>query len=276
MKKFFWLALALALALPCSAKDKNTRKIITENPSPLASSEETDLPYEIPHVPWTNERLEFVVRWGLVSVGDAELHVRKIVKTSSGTVCYNMVSTAQSKPFFDAFYKVRDRNESWMDAAKLRSAGYSRNIREGGYRLQDWVVFDYDSNKFHASELERDSDEIKTKDGDIPGPVQDMLSCLYYTRTQPLEVGKEIVFDVNTTKNWPLAVKVLEKETVSVPAGEFECFVVEPLMRDKGLFVQKGRSMKVWLTADERRIPVMMKAEVAVGHITAKLERIVR
>jgi len=273
MKKLSSLALLLLLALPCAAKDK---KIIEENPSPLASSEETDLPYDAPAVPWTNERLEYVIRWGLVSVGDAELYARKVVKVPGGAVCYNLVSTARSKPFFDTFYTVRDRNESWMDVNKLRSVGYSRNIREGGYRLQDWVLFDYDKLKFTASELERDSDEIKTKDGDLPGSVQDMLSCLDYTRPQPMEVGKEIIFDVNTTKNWPLAVKVLEKETVSVPAGEFECFVVEPLMRDKGLFVQKGRSMRVWVTADERRIPVMMKAEVAVGNITAKLERIVR
>ena len=270
-KKSALAALLLAL-LACplihAAKDE------TGNPSPLTSAEETDLPYDAPAVPWTNERLEFVVRWGLVSVGDAELQVRKVVKVGERP-SYNLVSTARSKPFFDTFYTVRDRNESWMDVSLLRSVGYSRNIREGGYRLQDWVTYDYEKLKFFASEKERNG-EIKTKEGDIPGPVQDMLSCLYYTRTQPMEVGKEIIFDVNTTKNWPLAVKVLEKETISVPAGEFECFVVQPLMRDKGLFVQKGKAMKVWVTADERRIPVMMKAEIAVGHITAKLERIVR
>jgi len=264
------LLLALLAGPPCRAAEKEE----AGNPSPLASSEETDLPYDVPSVPWTNEKLEFVIRWGLVSVGDADMQVRKVVKVADKP-CYNIVWTVKSKPFFDTFYTVRDHNESWMDVKLLRSMGYSRNIREGGYRLQDWVTYDYEKLKFFASEKERKGD-ITTKDGEIPGSVQDILSCLYYARTQPMEVGKEIVFDVNTTKNWPLVVKVLEKDTVSVPAGEFECFVVEPMMREKGLFVQKGRSMKVWVTADERRIPVMMKAEIAVGHITAKLERIVR
>ena len=109
--------------------------------------------------------------------------------------------------------------------------------------------------------------------GQLSGPVQDILSSLYFTRTQKLETGKDIILDVNTQKNWPLVIKVYKKERVKTPAGEFECYVVEPKIREEGIFVAKGKKLMIWLTADEERIPVLMKAEVFIGHVSARLVR---
>ncbi|MBI1979160.1 MAG: DUF3108 domain-containing protein, partial [Elusimicrobia bacterium] len=54
-------------------------------------------------------------------------------------------------------------------------------------------------------------------------------------------------------------------------AGKFDCFLVEPFIRERGLFIQKGKKLKVWLTADEKKIPVKMRAEVFIGHVSAEL-----
>ncbi len=63
---------------------------------------------------------------------------------------------------------------------------------------------------------------------------------------------------------------MLEKETISVTAGTFECYVVEPLLKSVGVFKHEGQ-LKVWLTVDRLRLPVLMKSKVLVGSIAAEL-----
>ena len=48
---------------------------------------------------------------------------------------------------------------------------------------------------------------------------------------------------------------------------------LEPILKEEGVFKQKG-SLRIWLTDDERKIPVQMKSKVLVGHITAELTKI--
>ena len=77
---------------------------------------------------------------------------------------------------------------------------------------------------------------------------------------------------VNREKQYPLIVKVLKKETVKTPAGKFNCIVVEPQIRGEGIFVAKGKSLKVWLTDDKYKMPVKMEAEVFIGSVYAELQ----
>jgi hypothetical protein len=68
-------------------------------------------------------------------------------------------------------------------------------------------------------------------------------------------------------------IRVLRRETVRTPAGAFHCVVVEPGMREEGIFIQKGRKLQIWLTDDERKVPVLMRVEVFFGHVTAELSK---
>ena len=70
---------------------------------------------------------------------------------------------------------------------------------------------------------------------------------------------------------YPLVVNVLKRETIKVPAGKFDCRVVEPFLRGPGIFISKGKKLEVWLTDDADRIPVRMRSEVAIGHVSAEL-----
>ena len=62
------------------------------------------------------------------------------------------------------------------------------------------------------------------------------------------------------------------KDTVKTKAGTFKCIVVEPMISGEGIFVSKGKSLKVWLTDDEFRMPVKMTVEVFIGSVKAELD----
>ena len=192
------------------------------------------------------------------------------IVSMNGRPAYHIMSTATSGRFVDKIHKVRDLNESWMDVEKLHSLGYLKRLREGRYVEDSYVLYDHQHNRF-ISQRDRSKGGTKQSIGPIPPGVQDVLSSLYHLRLQDLKVGTEVVLDVNTGENWPMVVKVLRREKVKVPAGRFDCFVVQPLLRQQGIFITKGKDMFIWLTADEKKMPVQMKVEVFIGHITANL-----
>jgi hypothetical protein len=208
------------------------------------------------------EYLKFSVQYGFVKAGSAYLEVPG-VQQMDGREVMLLQARAESNKFFSAFYKVRNRITSYWDREGRFSRRYAENRREGGYRTQSDIRFDYDH-------LEAHYDDGRTFP--VTPNVQDALSSFYYTRTQALPVGGSIVFDYHASrKNLPLEVKVLGRETVSTPAGKFRCVAVEPLLKAGGIFKKKGR-LVIWLTDDERRMPVLMKSKVTIGSISVVLQ----
>lgn len=230
-----------------------------------------EIPYapEYRRLPVFPEKLTFDVSWGLLSVGEATMGVDKLV-IFNGRPAYHLVSEARSNSFCDTFYPVRDLNESWLDARTLTSLGYSKKLREGRFFRDVWVLYDRDAGTFIERTTNRD-DSFRIRIGTIPAQVQDVLSSVFFVRAHELPDGGSVVVDVNTPDNWPLVVAVQKRETAKVPAGTFPAVVVEPAMRKEGLFIQKGRRLRLWLSDDAARRPLRMKVEVFFGHVTAVL-----
>ncbi len=207
------------------------------------------------------EKFVYSVQYGIINAGEASLEIRNIAFIDS-TPCYHIVSDARSNRVFSRFFKVRDRFESFMDTLSLVSLYYEKHLREGKYRKDEEVKFDQKAHKA----IYRD------RTVPIPPRTQDVLSALYYVRTLPLEIGQSFAVANHTNgKNYPLLIKVLKREQITVEAGSFDCIVVEPLLRSAGLFKHQGR-LTVWLTDDKYRIPVLMQSKVVVGAISAVLK----
>jgi hypothetical protein len=207
------------------------------------------------------EKMIFSVQYGLVTAGEATLEVRNLAAID-GKPCYRIVSDARTNDFFSKFFTVRDRYESYMDTTSLYSLRYEKHVREGKFKRDDMVDFNQTTHRAI----------YKNKTVPIPPRTQDVLSAMYYVRTLPLEVGQAVSIANHTDgKNYPLIVKVLGKEHIKVDAGEFDCIVVEPILRGPGVFNQQGR-LTVWLTDDRRRLPVLMKSKAVIGHVAAILK----
>jgi hypothetical protein len=220
------------------------------------------------------EDLVFQIRWGMITGGYATLSVPSI-DLIDGVPAYHILSEARSTGMMDTFYKVRDKNEAWLDTAFPRSLRYSKKILEGKYSVDEVVDLNQATGKFHRTEVRHDKNNAREEmRGDIPPNVLDILSSLYYVRSHSLEVGKSFTIDVQSgDKTWPLLVNVKKCETIKVKAGKFLCYRVEPVLRQQGIFISKGKKLEVWLTADDRHMPVLMRSEIFIGHVSAELVR---
>lgn len=207
------------------------------------------------------EHLVFDVAYGIINAGKATMSIPD-TQTVSGRPCYHILTTAASNKFFSTFHKVRDRAETFIDIDGIFPWRFEKHIREGRYKADRSATFD-----------QRNNLAIYRNDTTIVVPyVQGVLSSFYYIRTVPLEVGA--AFDIDNFgdgKLYPLRILVHKRERVKVPAGTFDCIVVEPVLRSEGIFKSTGK-ITIWLTDDERRIPVLMKTKVLIGSIDAKLK----
>ncbi|MDR0734701.1 MAG: DUF3108 domain-containing protein [Elusimicrobiota bacterium] len=227
--------------------------------------------YAGPKPAWLGESLKFKVGWSFITAGEAELITNKIVQTPAGPA-FTAEAYAQSHAVIDALFKVRDINISWIAADLKKSLGYWQSVREGGYMRDEWLIFDYKNNSYEVHK-QNNKKEISQTPYKLTGAyIWDMLSSLYFVRSQKLPLKGEIFFDiVNVNKQYPLKVIVHGKETVKVKAGKFDCILVEPMISGEGIFVSKGKSLKVWLTDDEYKMPVKMSVEVFIGSVYAEL-----
>ena len=216
------------------------------------------------------ETLEYVISWGIMTVGHAWLKADRIVNIE-GRPAYHLISLAKSTSFIANFYRVDDINEAWMDMENLKSFGYYKKLQEGGYFHNEWTLFDMAAKSFHGEKMNKKR-EISKFEGTLSGPVNDVLSALYAVRVMELKPDSSLEIKVNTKKTWAMTVKVLRAEKAETDYGKFRCYVVEPRVGDEGLFVpKKGKRMFVWLTDDKARLPLMLKAEIFIGSITARL-----
>jgi hypothetical protein len=223
------------------------------------------------------EKLTFRIRYGFIRAGTAVMQVKKELMMNERPV-YHIQTTARSASTFSWIYEVKDEVNTFVDKFGFFSWRFEKRLREGNYHADLFV--DYDPLKSTASvEYQRFRSEPRKDDHrkymvNTPPFSYDVLAAFYFIRTQPLAVGKSIYLTNHDNKKvYNLEVKVYRKETVEVEAGTFRCLVVEPLLEGEGIFKQKGR-MQIWLTDDQYKIPVQMKSEVMVGHITTELEKI--
>ena len=209
------------------------------------------------------EKLTFDVKYGFVTAGIATMQVPAI-KRISGRDAYHVTFEVNTVPSFDLFYRVRDRYETYIDVEGLFPWRFEQHIREGSYS-RDFAAF-FDQRRGKA----------KTSEGsyDIPKYVHDIVSAFYFARTldySGMQVGDRInLKNFYKDKVHDLDVKYHGKETITVPAGKFDCIIVEPLVREGGLFKSEGNII-VWLTDDDIKMPVRVKTKVIVGAIDADL-----
>jgi hypothetical protein len=207
------------------------------------------------------ESLRFAVQYGFIHAGTAWLEVPEIVDWH-GAPCWRLVARAESNTFF-SMYRVRNRIESLWDEKSRFSWRYFEDRHEGHYTANDTIVVDTTTST------------VRYKNGQtypIPRGAQDALSAFYYTRFQPLPIGGSITFNYHASrKSAPLEVRILRRETIKVRAGRFDCIVIEPILKAGGIFKNNGR-LVIWLTNDERRMPVLMKSKVLIGSISVVLQ----
>ena len=211
-----------------------------------------------------DQRFEFDLKWGFVLAGHSVLEHTGATGDSPALV----ESSAISADWITSFYPVRDYVRVELDDPEnFYPSNYRIQTKEGSHKKDREVQFSRaDGNALYIDHLKG-----KKKNYEIPEQVHDPLSAFFRIKGMPLEVGKSVYIKIfDSKKLWNVEVKVHRKERITVPAGTFDTVMIQPMMKSEGIFDAKG-NIYIWLSDDERRIPVKVRSKIAIGSMTALL-----
>jgi hypothetical protein len=229
-----------------------------------ASPEPPARPPTVTHPFGVGEKLSYSAKLGMLNLGSGSLEVASI-DTVRGVESYRLRFRLRGK---NAFYELDDVLESWVGTSDLISRRF----------LQDFMENDKSTKRSY--EIYPDSGFFRQHGRDTtfatPAEPLDDAGFFYFVRVTPLEVGKTYKYDryFRKDKN-PVTIEVLKREKLELPDGtKVACLVLHPIIDTKGLF-SKRSDTRIWLTDDERRIPVQVRTKFPFGTITLRLKEMV-
>ena len=223
---------------------------------------EKDFPF------YPGEKLTFQLKWTFIPAGEAVLEVLPI-ETINGVKSYHFLLTARSNSFIDRFYKVRDRIDAYANIEMSHSILYNKKQHEGKTRRDVVVNFNWKKNKVQYTNMQKKRAPIDILSGSF-----DPLSAFYYTRLFDLKENLIIERPVTDGKKCVIGKAiVIKRETIKLASGTYDTYLIEPELKHVGGVFKKSKNAKIqlWVTADNRHIPVKIKSKVIVGSFVGEL-----
>lgn len=248
------VALVLAASAATNLAARQQAAASTE-PSPAPSA---PLPFRV------GERLEYDVeaKWFLIGGGGTASYAVEAIDTVHGHPSYRLVFAMKGGI---TVFKMNDVQRSWLDADQLFARRFEQKLDQTNYERDRTYDFFPDRMRYEEVGKPGSGGALATAT-----PLDD-VSFLYFVRTLPLVVGEEYTEPRYYKRDGnPITVRVLRTERVTVPAGEFDAVVVQPIIRTKGMFSEGGEA-EVWLTNDELRLPLKLRAKVSIATLTMEL-----
>jgi hypothetical protein len=184
---------------------------------------------------------------------------------------FHIIGKGKSTGLVSLFFKVKDDYQTFMYKKSLKPYRFIRKINEGGYTKDQEIIFNYDTKEATVKNYKHNTE---TKHP-INDEIQDMLSSLYFLRNQKLrelnkgdEIELPMFFD-QEIHNFKLL--FLEKEIIKTKFGNIKALAFRPMVQAGRVFKEQ-ESVTVWISDDENKIPLRIKASLAVGSLRADLD----
>jgi len=216
------------------------------------------------------EQLKFRVSYGILNAGIAELELSDV--TYKGKSMYHAKGIGYTTGLSKVFFKVYDDYQSYFEKDQVIPHRFIRKIDEGGYTKDQEGFFDYSKNNV----LVKDYEKKKENTYPIVKEVQDIVSAFYHLRNNPkldnLKKNEAIEIDMFFDGEiFRFKLLYLGTTNLKTKFGTIKALSFRPYVMAGRVFKEK-ESLTVWVSADENKVPLRIKASLAVGSLKADLE----
>ena len=215
------------------------------------------------------EWLEYKMSYsGFLKAGTAKLQLEEVDLNDKKV--FHATGLGETSTVIGWFFKVRDIYESYFDTNKVIPYLFKRNVNEGGYTIKRDTEFNQETKIATVEDYKYNT--VK----EVPFEnVQDMISAFYFLRTidvDSIKTGDEI--DLNMffdTKTFAFKLRFLGTEIIKTTFGKIKTIKLRPIVQSGRIF-KESESVTIWVTADDNKIPIKLKASLAVGSLRAELK----
>jgi len=218
----------------------------------------------------TGEFFKFRIHYGIVNAGYATLEIKDA--TVNNKKVHHAIGKGYTTGMSKFFFKVEDLYESYFDKETGSPYRFVRKIDEGGYTKNQEGFFNQNENRVLVKDYKRKTEKTIV----VTENVQDIISAFYYLRNHPnidkLKSGESITidmfFDEEITK---FKLKYVGRQDITTKFGTVTTMVFKPLVQTGRVFKEK-ESVTLWITDDDNKVPIRIKADLAVGSLKADLD----
>ena len=220
------------------------------------------------------EELRYRVGWGLFfHAGEIQISAQNAAAAAAGGAPQlRVTTTTETKGFARALYTFEGRAEALFDAKTGRLLTNDETTKAPNKETKSAVTFDYaKTTATYVNTFDSKKDTSLTLP---PGDPLDLIMSLVQTRTWDLKPGEQrdalVLFD---DEFYELTIHAVGYEEVQTSLGDFNTLVLEPRMEKtppKGMF-KRGSTVRVWISQDERKLPVKFQVEFKFGAGVATL-----
>ncbi len=215
------------------------------------------------------ERLSFEVSYGFITAAEAFMTISPNAFMYNNRETYEVNFDVNSRSSFDVVYKVRDNYKTFIDVQGIFPWRFEQHIRENDFKRDFEATFIQESLKVYTK-VNFVEDKSFTSQNQY---VQDLISAFYYARTldwKGKNTGDVVTVNYFYKDNfYPLNIRFEGREEVDVAAGEFKTFILRPMLKEG--FTNKTSDIYIYLTDDDRKIPVKVKMNIVIGALVAEL-----
>ena len=198
--------------------------------------------------------------------------------SASGPMIIKLVGDVASKGLFVrvAGFHFHQHVESIVDPNPFAALRTSKLYEQGKRARLSEAVFDHQAHKVTWSERDpNQSGSTTTTTLDFSEPIQDVLTVIYFLRTQRLEVGKSLDIPITDSgRVFRMSVAVVERKRIDTVLGRVNAFRVEPAMFGAANLSRSRGQLSLWITDDDRHLPVRAQLKVEIGTFDIKLKRL--
>lgn len=197
--------------------------------------------------------------------------------TFQSAPAYRLTANAQSSGILPKLLRISVQHyyESWVDARRHCLRKSLKQLREGK-KKRDIEIVRNENQAAHLREtdvaVQPPQEKRNAEISNIPPCVQDLLSALYVVRLNRFAVNDQYpleILDEGRVKT--IQIQVQKKERIQVNSVTRPAIKVETIALFGGLF-KSGGKMVIWVSDDERKIPLKFDAQVKYGHIFGSLK----
>lgn len=217
----------------------------------------------------SGEWFQFRIHYGIFTASYATLEVKE--ETLKGMPVHHIVGEGKSSGVLSLFFKVEDYYETYIDKNVVKPYRFIRNINEGGYKKDIEINFDHDKSEALVFNKKYNTKKSFTTKSNV----QDMVSSFYYLRNHidasNLKKGDEFLVNMFfDSENYKFKLKFLGREVLKTKVGKIRALKFRPIVQAERIFKEE-ESMTVWVSDDDNRMPLKIRADILVGAIEADL-----
>lgn len=214
-----------------------------------------------------------IYKWGFIEIkaGLVEFSVEKVVQDNEP--CYHFKSIGNSIPRYDWIFKVRDTFQSVVRIRDFQPLFYERHTSEGGYEVLNRTFFE-EENELISMELNNSEEDSSIKTIPLEKGLLDLQTAVYFARLldfSQANMGEEYHFNILIDgEYYKIPIRYDGLENIELNGKQYPCFKISTEVIEGTIF-RSNQRIDIWVTNDDKQIPVLVEAPIIVGRVKAEL-----